>query len=235
MRNTEEDKLREKIHTMADYVQQRLVKKDYIVHRYNSFSTNSIYLKIDYGIGGTVRISDHRGKRHKDCRFNLEMDKKGKRKDVIDSKFGDRIFYTRDGVDRMIKEIVKYRENKVKTAGGIHKYLECVERLGDEIVEFKGFWSASIEIKRSPKNRIRKWLRKNGITAKDMDKAVQYVREYDEKIDAILTNTRNGWQDLDEHWLEKIAEQYYKPKRATTMEIPTTIEMAGEIKLAVNY
>ncbi|MBM7715323.1 hypothetical protein JOC94_002310 [Bacillus thermophilus] len=47
----------------ADYIIARLKKKGIVIQRYDSYSTNSIYLKLDYGVSNSVRISDHKGKK----------------------------------------------------------------------------------------------------------------------------------------------------------------------------
>ncbi|WP_181879268.1 hypothetical protein [Levilactobacillus brevis] len=41
------------------------------VMRYDAYSTNSVYLKLDYGLLYTLRISDHPGKRYLAYRFNV--------------------------------------------------------------------------------------------------------------------------------------------------------------------
>ena len=41
-----------------------LLEKGFIVQRYDSVTTNSIYLKLDYGMCNSIRISDHKGKKH---------------------------------------------------------------------------------------------------------------------------------------------------------------------------
>lgn len=47
---------------VAKQVQEFLLNNDFIVHRYNAYSTNSIYLKIDCCLCKSIRISDHHGK-----------------------------------------------------------------------------------------------------------------------------------------------------------------------------
>jgi len=39
----------------------QMMPKEIVIHRYDSFSTDSIYLKFDYGIGNSLRISGHEG------------------------------------------------------------------------------------------------------------------------------------------------------------------------------
>lgn len=49
---------------IADYVCRQLSEQGFIIHRYEAFSTCSIYLKLDYGACNSIRISDHRGYAH---------------------------------------------------------------------------------------------------------------------------------------------------------------------------
>ena len=48
-----------KIQNTASLVIDRLSKEGVVIHRYDSKKTNTIYLKLDKGALGTVRISDH--------------------------------------------------------------------------------------------------------------------------------------------------------------------------------
>lgn len=46
---------------LAAYVCDKLAGK-VLIHRYDAYSTNSVYLKFDYGLGNSLRLSDHTGK-----------------------------------------------------------------------------------------------------------------------------------------------------------------------------
>lgn len=59
---------------VAKQVQEFLLNNDFIVHRYNAYSTNSIYLKIDCGLCKSIRISDHRGKGYLRYTYNILKD-----------------------------------------------------------------------------------------------------------------------------------------------------------------
>ena len=52
-----------KIRDLAAYVCDRLDGK-VLIHRYDAYSTNSVYLKFDYGVANSLRIADHAGKKH---------------------------------------------------------------------------------------------------------------------------------------------------------------------------
>ena len=51
------------IRDLAAYVCDRLAGK-VLIHRYDAYSTNSVYLKFDYGVANSLRIADHAGKEH---------------------------------------------------------------------------------------------------------------------------------------------------------------------------
>lgn len=60
-----------KLDEIANKIQSKLLDKGFIIHRYNAYSTKSIYLKLDYGVGNSIRISDHIGKGHLQYRYNV--------------------------------------------------------------------------------------------------------------------------------------------------------------------
>lgn len=55
---------------LAAYVCDKLAGK-VLIHRYDAYSTNSVYLKFDYGLGNSLRLSDHTGKAGLNYRFNI--------------------------------------------------------------------------------------------------------------------------------------------------------------------
>lgn len=56
---------------IADYLSEELKNNGFTVHRYDAFSTKSIYLKLDYGVCNSIRISDHNGKKYLKYRYNI--------------------------------------------------------------------------------------------------------------------------------------------------------------------
>ena len=91
----------------------RRLPDDMIIHRYDAFSTNSIYLKFDYGIANSLRISDHRGKKHLSYRYNILLDL-----DEITCEQGkfERWYYPPDKIDELVDKILeRYEEVKSKS------------------------------------------------------------------------------------------------------------------------
>ena len=61
----------EKLNRAAQYLVDELKANGMLVMRYDAKSTHSIYLKVDDGALGTIRISDHEGKPHLGYKYNL--------------------------------------------------------------------------------------------------------------------------------------------------------------------
>lgn len=60
------------VKALADYICNALAGK-MIIHRYDAFSTNSVYLKFDYGVANSLRISDHAGYGYLSYRYNITL------------------------------------------------------------------------------------------------------------------------------------------------------------------
>ena len=56
---------------LADSLSERFLAEGFTVHRYDAYSTSSVYLKLDCGMCNSIRISDHRGKKHLAYRYNI--------------------------------------------------------------------------------------------------------------------------------------------------------------------
>ena len=62
---------KETIKKIADDISRSLLEEGFDILRYDSYSSNSVYLKIDFGVCHTIRISDHPGKKHLHYRYNV--------------------------------------------------------------------------------------------------------------------------------------------------------------------
>ena len=105
---------------VAEILINKLLKLGFIVHRYNSVTTSSIYLKLDYGLACGIRIADHTGRKRYHYRFNV-MKNKAINRDGLISYFFD---YTE--LDDVIKEVQREKVNKIYRYGEINylKYME---------------------------------------------------------------------------------------------------------------
>ena len=101
------------------------MEMNFIVHRYNSHSTSSIYLKLDYGVCCGIRIADHPGKKKYHYRFNVFKDYKGDK--VI--KRGNLIsyFFTFEEIPQLLEKIKIERDIKIEKYG-IDNYKEYMDK-----------------------------------------------------------------------------------------------------------
>ena len=110
---------------IADILVQKLISNGFIVHKYNSHTTSSIYLKLDYGLSCGIRIADHPGKKKYSQRFN-----------VIKNYLGDKViikdglicrFYNFTELEEVIKAVLKEKEDKINKYG-LQNYKKYMER-----------------------------------------------------------------------------------------------------------
>ena len=113
-----------------------------IIHRYDAYGTNSVYLKFDYGIANSLRISDHPGKRYLKYRYNIITTQKSK-KSKRDCGY-ERIFYGPEMVNAVCRDILAEKEEKEKR---YRDYYGLVEQKKAQIFHEKGFWQQAKEIK----------------------------------------------------------------------------------------
>lgn len=110
---------------VAKILTERLIKLGFVVHRYNSVTTSSIYLKLDFGVCCGIRIADHNGRKRYHYRFNVMKNYNGNRainRDGFISYFFD---YTE--IDEIIKMIQREKVNKVYRYGE-KNYLEYMRK-----------------------------------------------------------------------------------------------------------
>jgi len=117
-------------------LQNRLTAEGFVIQRYDAYSTNSIYLKLDYGMCNSIRISDHAGKKHLNYMFNL-----GKHITAIshDKQDFTRYYYPLDKMDELVRHILKHRQGKMQHYGA--SYYEAMEEMRMKNQNNTGFWS----------------------------------------------------------------------------------------------
>ena len=104
---------------IANVLVNRLKDMGFIIHRYNAKSTNSIYLKLDYGVCCGIRIADHNGKKKYHYRFNVIKDYKGEKAHFDKGLIS--YFFTFNEIPQLLEKVEKERKNKIETYG-IEKY-----------------------------------------------------------------------------------------------------------------
>ena len=133
--------MKQSLNDIADAVIQKLRGK-VIIHRYDSFSTNSIYLKFDYGVANSLRISDHDGKRHLRYRYNILESMSNMPVKTTTTRNGlEMVFYSPAMINACRKDILAAKKNRVEQ---YRDYAACVEEAkAKAALPQKGFWHAA--------------------------------------------------------------------------------------------
>lgn len=131
---------KEYLNAIADRVIDRLRGK-VIIHRYDSFTTNSIYLKFDFGIANSLRISDHEGKQYLKYRYNILTTQKAKQ---IKTHHGfERIFYSPEMVPALCRDVLSAKKKKQSL---YYDYDALVQKKSNEVAFERGFWQQAREV-----------------------------------------------------------------------------------------
>lgn len=110
----------------ARFIIRELAKKGVVVHRYDAKKSRSVYLKFDWGVAHSLRISDHKGIEKYHYRFNLI---KGTPK-VITVAYKNETYsryYPFKDIYLCLEDILENRKNVIEKHG-IEKYLEKMEK-----------------------------------------------------------------------------------------------------------
>lgn len=100
---------------VANILVEKLLDMNFVVHRYNSYSTSSIYLKLDYGVACGIRIADHPGKKKYHYRFNVIKDYVGN--EVINRDNLVSYFFNYSELDKVLDAVQKEKQNKINKYG----------------------------------------------------------------------------------------------------------------------
>lgn len=141
-----------KLIKFANQIINQLIDK-VIIHRYDSYSTNSIYLKFDYGVARSLRISDHTGKKHLKYRFNLIESQAGTPHYVILNDNFPMNFYPPEEIDILVKDILAGRQQQIDKYRDYQAVMNKAKH--DAEKQTKGFWkNAKIIQSRKEKQNI---------------------------------------------------------------------------------
>lgn len=121
---------------LAKQLIDALKAEGFTIQRYNSYSTRSIYLKLDYGVSNSIRISDHKGKDHLSYRFNLLTHIE---ESYITQDRFPRYFYPAKDVKKLITEIIQHRDIQQKRYG-LKSYQSLMDKNRVENADKRGFW-----------------------------------------------------------------------------------------------
>lgn len=121
---------------VANILISKLLDMGFIIHRYNSHSTSSIYLKLDYGLSCGIRIADHPGKKKYSYRFNVIKDYVGNKVILKDGLICN--FYDFNELDNVVNAVQKEKQDKINKYG-LRNYQIYMEKQKNENELFKRF------------------------------------------------------------------------------------------------
>lgn len=125
---------------VANILVPKLLDMNLIVHRYNSHTTSSIYLKLDYGLTCGIRIADHPGKKKYSYRFNVIKDYVGDKVILKDGLICN--FFDYNELDNVLEAVKEEKQNKIKKYG-LENYRMYMEKEKQENELFKRFEKVS--------------------------------------------------------------------------------------------
>lgn len=126
---------------LANYIIKYLKDNGFIIQYYKAVKTNSVYLKLDYGVANSIRISDHDGKEHLNYRYNIGKHYHGIGKEETERGL-ERNFFPFEEVNRMLALIVSERNAKLEKYGR-ERYIGFIKKNITERQNNKGFWAQS--------------------------------------------------------------------------------------------
>ena len=116
------------IQALANKIIKIAKVKGFVVQRYDAYSTNSVYLKLDYGVANSIRIGDHDGKKHLSYKFNLltNIDKS-----YVEHGEYQRSYYCVEDFEKLIDDILNNKNNVLKKYGA-HKYQRLMIKINSK-------------------------------------------------------------------------------------------------------
>lgn len=127
---------RAEIRSISETIINTLAGKGFVVQEYKAYGTDSIYLKLDYGVCNTIRISDHKSKDYLCYRYNVIIDGSV---DIIEEKF-IRYFFNQDTINNLLNTVLFDRMAKLNKYGlNAYKNFMLKNRL-EHKKDNKGFW-----------------------------------------------------------------------------------------------
>lgn len=124
--------------SIKDYMYKLLSdldQKGFILQYYTAYSTSSCYIKLDYGMSNSIRISDHKGIDKYPYRFNLMID--------LDKSYEEdgRYYYSIKDYNKMIFDIKHFKDEQL--AKYCFSYYEYMLNNKKDAKNKKGFWLKS--------------------------------------------------------------------------------------------
>ncbi|MDT2640426.1 hypothetical protein P7D31_09890 [Enterococcus dongliensis] len=127
----------------ADMVERRMISNGVVVQRYDSYTTNSVYFKFDGGLANSLRIGDHKGKKHLNYMFMININHKGNMKVTKGQFFQYTYGPTRHNIYQLVDHILRHRRKRINQYKNIDEYRETVKKQFMAKSDQKGFWKQS--------------------------------------------------------------------------------------------
>jgi hypothetical protein len=122
-----------------------LKKYGLVIQMYEASTSNSIYLKLDYGIAGSIRISDHHShKAEFPYRYNI-LKYFSEPMEIATLSGQKQFFYSWKDVNLLIEHILKERLVRRKT-NGIYQYNALMYKSRADNKRKAGFWRTCKEV-----------------------------------------------------------------------------------------
>ena len=127
----------------ADIIERRMVANGVVVQRYDSYTTNSVYLKFDGGLENSLRLGDHKGKKHLNYMFMVDVNHLGKMKITKDKFFQYTYGKTKKDLAEIVEHILRHRKKRIDGYLSVDAYRYAVMKQFLIKSEQRGFWKQS--------------------------------------------------------------------------------------------
>lgn len=118
----------------------------FIVHKYCATTTNSVYIKLDYGVANSIRVSDHNGIEKYKYKYNIRKDIEEKYEEVDDNYL--RKYYPFKDIGDLILDVIVDREMKKVSIGKEQYYKQMEEKKIQSESATNSFWRYCTKLKR---------------------------------------------------------------------------------------
>lgn len=121
------------IHEAARRISRTLIHNGCVIHRYDAFVSNSVYIKVDAGVVCSIRLSDHPGYEY---RFNYMAQVPGDQV-LCHSEGTLRFHYQSGAVDQLILDVLTLRQDRMELYAD---YQGLIKQNLEEGRKQDGFW-----------------------------------------------------------------------------------------------
>lgn len=203
---------------IADKIENILIAKGFVIQRYDA-TTGSVYLKLDFGVSNSIRISNHDGKKHLQYRYNVII---GGKDNIIEEKY-IRYFFNENSIEALIMQILIDRKLKVQKYGKENYRQFMVKNMNNKSND-KGFWTDA----RIINDELRLNENDEGIKIH-----IGYSGRHTEVIsDATVTVPKTGLDPLESLFRESAG---YKLKMATKFKEGFHVNISVPQEVLVDY